>query len=263
MRSIPTVECNEMSSANPYEPTTEVIADDFGIRKVSVQPIQLIKRGYRMLADQYWMFLGITFVGLIVGSAVPFGIILGPMLVGIYLCYVQREQGQHVEFGTLFRGFDYFVESFLAFLILFVVSLTVMIPFMIAFFVIVFLPMIAAANAPNAPPPQLPASIFIWYPLMIIANVAITLPFLFTFQLIADRKLKAIPAVKLSARGVIKNLGGILWFMFFFMIISIILTMMCYFPVFLFMPISFASLFILYRDIFGPAVHDAQLVNGG
>ena len=111
-----------------------------------------MKRAYRLVGDQYWMFVGVTFVGTLVASAVPFGLIAGAVAVGIYLCYIQRERGGQVEFQALFRGFDFFMESLIAFLVYFIASVLVMIPFMIAIFVMVIGPMIAAAgNAGNAP----------------------------------------------------------------------------------------------------------------
>ncbi len=194
-----------MSTPNPYAPTSSQSAEDFGIRKVKVRPFALMKRAYSLLGDQYLLFVGITLVGTFVASAVPFGLVAGAMAVGIYLCYIQRERGEPVEFPTLFRGFDYFMESLIAFLIYFIASVVVMIPFMIALFVIVIGPVLAAAsnaaaNAGNAPP-QIPAgaltAILILYPLMIFAHIAVALPFFFTFQLIADRNLKA--SMRLSA----------------------------------------------------------------
>lgn len=193
-----------MSTQNPYAPTSSQSTDDFGVRKVKVRTFGLMRRAYGLLGDQYWLFVGITLVGTFVASMVPFGLVAGAMLVGIYLCYIQRERGAQVEFATLFRGFDYFMESLMAFLIYFMASVIVMIPFMIAIFVTVIGPVLAAAaNAGNAPP-QIPpetlaailTAILILYPLMIVANIAVALPFLFTFQLIADRNFKAIDAVK-------------------------------------------------------------------
>lgn len=242
-----------MSQANPYAPTSSASVDDSGIRAVNVKPIQLMKRAYALVGDNYWLFLGITLVGILVGSAVPFGLILGPMLVGIYLCYLHRERGAPVEFGTLFKGFDYFKESFIAFLVLLAVSMAVIIPFMIVMFAMMAGSIAAAqGNAGNGPPqpPEFPIGILVLYPLMIAANFVITLPFLFTFQLIADRNMKGIEAVKTSVRGVLKNLGGTVWFLFVLMVITFALACLCYVPAILFMPISFGSLFLLYRDIF-------------
>lgn len=208
------------------------------------------------MGSQYLIFIAITFVGTFVASMVPFGLVAGAMAVGIYLCYIQRERDQQAEFATLFRGFDYFMESLIAFLVYFFASFVVMVPFMIAIFAMVIGPVLAAAanaNAGNAPPqipPSVLTAILILYPLMILANILVAIPFLFTFQLIADRKLKAIDSVKTSARGVAKNLGGVIWFVFVTGILASIASMMCFLPVIPLMPILFGAFFLLYRDIF-------------
>ncbi|MGI9471019.1 MAG: hypothetical protein ACR2NZ_05780 [Rubripirellula sp.] len=241
--------------ANPYAPTDSVRPEDFGIRKVSVNPIELLKRSYALIGDQYWLFMGITIIGIIIGSAVPFGLIMGPILVGVYLCFIQRERGQKAEFATLFRGFDYFMESFIAFLIMIGISMVVILPFMFALMGMLLWPVISASQTPNGPPPAIsPAitvGIVVMYFVMLAVNILVTLPFLFTFQLIADRNLKGVAAVKMSARGVIRNFWGVAWAMFVFTFISMLAAMACYFPVFFLLPITFGGFFVLYRDIFG------------
>ncbi|MGB7324554.1 MAG: hypothetical protein WBD31_06765 [Rubripirellula sp.] len=241
-----------MSQSNPYAPSMHLPVSDLQIQKVKVRPLDLLKRGYQMLGDQYWLFLGITIVGMIIASAVPFGLIMGPMMVGIYGCYAARERGERVEFSQVFRGFDSFKESFIAYLILLAAAMVVMIPVMIAMFVIVIMPIAASAqNGGNGgPPPGFPLAMLAFYPVMIILNIVIAIPFLFAFQLIADRNMRGIDAVKASVQGALKNLFGITWYMVVLMFISLVLVCMCYLPVFFFFPVSFGAMFLLYRDIF-------------
>jgi hypothetical protein len=113
-----------MSQFNPYEPTQSRIgADPNSPRQVSINPIDLYKRSLALMGDQYWLFVGMTFLAMLIGSVVPFGILMGPMFVGLYLCFKEREEGRRVEFGKLFQGFDEFVNSLIVTLILIVVSL--------------------------------------------------------------------------------------------------------------------------------------------
>ena len=93
-----------MSQANPFSPPSGSSSyANWTPPSVPLDPIGLLKRSYAMMGDQYFLFVGITAVGIILGSLVPFGILLGPMMVGIYLCYIDREKGKTVEFGTLFK----------------------------------------------------------------------------------------------------------------------------------------------------------------
>jgi len=195
-----------VSQSNPYAPSHSAPHDDLGIRKVKVRVWDLFRRSFRSLGDQYWLFLGITLLGMLIGSAVPMGLIMGPVLVGIYACYIERERTGRADFQTMFKGFENFLE-----------------------------------------------------------------PFLFTFQLIADRNLKGIDAVKLSVQGTLKNFWGVLWCLIVVTFVALLGALMCYLPLFLLMPVTFGVFYVLYRDIYGPVpllpedpwteVQDAELID--
>ncbi len=65
------------------------------------------------------------------------------MACGIYLCYLQRMRGKKASFDTLFQGFDFFVESLIATLLVALASLVLMAPLAVLFVVVV----VAAAMA--------------------------------------------------------------------------------------------------------------------
>ena len=245
-----------MSQVNPYQPTTAGIPLSVSnIRKVKIRPIELLQQGYEFIRGQYWLFFAISMAGMLIASAVPFGIIMGPMLVGIYLCFLARERGEVVEFAKLFQGFDSFKESFIATLVIIAASFILIIPLMLLFFVAVFLLVEPQPNGGNAPPSiAMFALIFSFYAALLVANLLIILPFLFTFQLIADRHVSGIDAVKISFQGVRRNLFGLIGYMIVLTIVSLVLAMMCYLPVLFFLPVSFASLFVLYREIYPRSV---------
>jgi uncharacterized membrane protein len=247
-----------VSQFNPYLPSASVphhVAVE--IRKVKVRPISLFRRTLELIRGQYWLFLGITLLAMLLASAVPFGLIMGNVLVGVYACYSQRERRGRAEFSTMFKGFENFLEPFLAFLIIFAAAMVVMLPMMVAMFAMIFIPIIQQAGAagPNAPPnlpPGVTMTIVAMYPLMIAANILIAMPFLFTFPLMAERNLKAMDAVKQSIQGVLRNFWGVLWCLIVVTMISVVGALMCYVPLFLMMPLTFGVFFTLYRDIYGP-----------
>src|ERR1700687_1063897 len=74
----------------------------------AVRPMQCLREGWQLIKAGYWLFLGITLVGMLVGTAGPFGILLGPMMCGIYMCLLGRMYGQPASMNLLFRGFNYF-----------------------------------------------------------------------------------------------------------------------------------------------------------
>src|SRR4051812_8000247 len=86
-------------------------------RSGAIRPLECFKSGWNSIRGQYWLFLGITLIGIILGSVVPLAIIMGPMMCGIYLCLLTRMRGGEVKFDMLFRGFDYFAPSLIVTLI--------------------------------------------------------------------------------------------------------------------------------------------------
>ncbi len=225
------------------------------MRRVNVNPVELFKRGYALLGDQYWLFLGMSLVAILIGSLIPFGILMPPLLVGLFFALMGREQGRTIEFGTLFRGFDKFGDSLIAYLIMMAVAFVVIIPLAIIF--VAAMIMFAATNGEGDA--MFMMAMLVLYPLVLVVSVACYVPFVFTYQLIADRGLTGMEAAKMSARGAWANLGGVLWYMFVSGLISLVLMMMCYVPLIFFLPISFASAFVLYRDIYAQPIVDAQI----
>jgi len=221
---------------------------DVTFRKVPIRPIELLKQARDLMGDQYWLFVGITFVGMLIGSAVPMGILMGPMMCGIYLCYLQRNRNQPVEFGLLFKGFDYFVESLIATLIMMAVSLVIIIPACVVLIVAFFGMMVGTQGEPN---PLAAMGLFAaLYAVIIVLIILVSMPFIFTYQLIVDRQLKAVPAVKASFRAVLANAFGLLGMMLLYTLISFVAACLCYVPAFLFMPLAFGGYFLAYRNIF-------------
>lgn len=239
-----------MSNINPYSPIQNAPLGAARVHQVSIQPIELLKRSYALIGDQYWLFLGIVLVGLFLGSLVPMGILVGPFLVGIYLCFIQREQGQRVEFATLFKGFDFFMNALVAMLIMIGIWLLVIIPLVIVFMVVMF----AVFSGQRGGEPG--AAFFLiglgGYATIIFASILVYIPFLFTFQLIADRGCQAGQAIRESWQGVKTNLVGILLFLLAMMVISIVAAILCYIPLLLLMPIMMGAYYVLYRDVYGP-----------
>src|SRR5881296_1606494 len=93
-----------------------------------VRPVECLSSGFEMIKGQYWLILGITVVGVLIAGLVPLGILIGPMMCGIYLVLLERIQGRTVKFGFLFKGFDYFVDSLIATLLLFGATIILLVP---------------------------------------------------------------------------------------------------------------------------------------
>lgn len=247
-----------MSQVNPYASPQSYDSTEStgGPRRVSIRPFEAISRGYKLLGEQYWMYFLFCFLCVLVASFVPFGLLYGPVMVGLFLCLLEREQGRQFDMNILMRGFDNFLNSLVAIIIMVGINLLVIGPLTIVFMAF-FLANTATNRQPD--PVLMFGSIFIFAGLTWVLSILTYLPFVFCFQLLADRKMAAWDAIKLSLRAVRMNLGGVILLMLTGFALSILLAMMCYFPVFLFMPVWFAALQVVYRDIFPEEIVNAQV----
>ena len=48
-------------------------------RRGVVEPVECLKAGWNLVRNEYWLFVGMCAVGMIIGSAVPLGILMGPI----------------------------------------------------------------------------------------------------------------------------------------------------------------------------------------
>ena len=209
-------------------------------RRISARPIERLTDAKAMLGDQYWLFVGICLVGVLIGSIVPMGIMMGPMMCGMYLCFRYRMNGIQVRFETLFKGFDVFVNSLLAMLILLAFSMAVIFPL-----IIVMLIGIATAGNNEA---QVLGVLFTTYPLILVLSLLIYIPFLFVFPLIVDRGTGPWESVKLSARASWHNMGPLCGMLFVHYLVSMLGVCACYVGAFLVMPLTFGALFTVYHE---------------
>lgn len=222
-------------------------------RRGVVEPIYCIKTGWSVLRDHYWLFVGMAFVAFFLGSLVPFGIVLGPMMCGIYMALFRRRRGELVEFGLLFKGFDYFGESVVATLIHYVPMVMIIIPFYIVLYGGMFL--IMPRQGQTEPDPSSLIGFFavlaVFGLVMMVLIVIISVIFTFSYPLIVDRKLSGIDAVKLSAKAALANFWPLLGLLLLNGLITFGGVLLCYVGVFLALPINFAAISVAYEQVFG------------
>ena len=222
-----------------------------GFARVSISPLAYYGEAWARVKGQYGLFLAVTAVGMLLGGLAPLGILLGPMMCGIYLCYRRQAQGQPVAFDLLFKGFDHFGESFIASLLMFAASLVVVVPVMVALFVAIFAGA-AAANGGHEGAGILGCAVigggvFI----AILAGAVIGVLFLFAFPLIMDRGMKGLDAVKLSFEAARANLGGLLLLALCNALLGMAGVLCCYVGAFLVLPVTMGAQWICYEQVFG------------
>lgn len=230
-----------------YEPTIE-------FRRKAVEPVECIKRGWDLIRSQYWLFVGIAAVGILIGSVVPLGILMGPMMCGIYLALFQTRRGQPIEFGTLFKGFDHFGDSLIATLLHMVPIVLMVVPAYILMYVGMFAMMAQQGGGGEPNPAALLGFIgffFVFWLVMMVVLIVLSVVFTFAYPLIVDRHLSGVEAVKLSIRAALANFWRLLGLLLLTGLMSMVGVLICYVGVFLVFPISFAALATAYEQVFG------------
>jgi hypothetical protein len=227
--------------------------DNLQFRTGVIQPVECLKQGWALIKDQYWLFLGIVVVGVLIGGAVPL-VLIGPMMVGIYMCVFRRMRGEPVEFGNLFKGFDYFAESLIAALIQMIPMVVVMVPAYIIMFVLMMTSMPRGGRMDPDASTRFLFTFFgfelVFIVLIVAVGIVVNIFFMFAFPLIADRGLSGLEATKLSIKAGKANFGGILGLLLLNVALGIVGVLACYVGVFFLMPVSLASYAVAYRRVF-------------
>jgi uncharacterized membrane protein len=218
-----------------------------------VRPIECFTAGWQLVRPQYLLMVGISTVAILVGGLAPLGILLGPLLCGLYLCMFALMRGERVEFGLLFKGFDHFVPSLIATLIQVVPVLIVMIPAYLVFIVLFLMAGAAGARDREAAGPVLGVMVvvaIVLFLVIMLVSLVVGVFFAFTYPLIVDRRLSGWDACRTSARAVLANLGGMLGLVLLNMLLGMAGVLLCYVGALLVMPIGFGALAVAYRRVF-------------
>ena len=225
---------------------------DIPFKRNVVEPINCLKGGFNLIKDQYWLFVGMCFVAILVGSVVPLGILMGPMMCGIYLTFFSKRRGLPIEFSTIFKGFDYFGQSVIATLIHVVPIFIIIVPSYLLFYVGLFLVLPRPGEDPD------PSGVFFFIGLMVIfwlvvvcIMIVISVAFTFSYPLLVEHRLQGVEAVKLSARAAFANFWRLLGLSLLSGLLGFAGVLLCYVGVFFVMPISFAALAVAYEQVFG------------
>ncbi|HEY6229681.1 MAG TPA: hypothetical protein VIW64_00330 [Pyrinomonadaceae bacterium] len=226
--------------------------DQIEFNRNAVQPIECIKAGWDLIKTQYWLFVGMTLVGYLIASFVPFGILMGPMWCGLYLALFQTRRGQPIEFGVLFKGFDFFGDSVIATLLHVLPMMVIIIPAYLIFYLSMF-GMMASSN--GQPDPTAMMGFFgvfgLVFVVIIIAVLVISVVFIFSYPLIVDRRLSGLNAVKLSIRAGFANFWRLLGMLLLVGLLCCAGLVLCYVGIFLVLPVYFGAIAAAYEQVFG------------
>ena len=220
-------------------------------KRKAVDPIECIKAGWELIKPQYWLYVAMAFIAYAIGQAVPV-LLMGPMLCGFYLCLFASRRREPIEFGTLFKGFDFFGPSLVAMLLHAVPIAVIVIPTYVAFYLGLFFAA-AAQSQTESPAPVLGVffMFFVAFVVIFVVIIMISVGFTFAFPLIVDRRLNGLNAVKLSFKAGIANFWRLLAMMLLTGIMTAVGMACCIVGMFLVLPISYAAIAAAYEQVFG------------
>jgi hypothetical protein len=213
-----------------------------------VKPMECFREGWELIKDRYWLFFGVTAVGFIIASIVPFCIVLGAMMCGIYYPLFEKSEGRNVEFAQLFKGFEKFMPSLMA-------TLPWAIPLQIVFLV-AYIPLIFAQAMiqSKAVPPETVFSILIFSLVALLVVMIIWIffhPFLmFVYQIITEHQISGWQALKLGFKSVWANLGGVVGLLVLNVLAYSLGALLCGIGAYFVLPLIFANTFVAYRKVF-------------
>lgn len=216
-------------------------------RTGAIAPVQCLRDGWQAVKDQYWLFMVLALVATLIGGAVPV-VLVGPMMCGLYLCLLARMRGEPVEFGMLFKGFDYFVPALVAAAIQTVPVLVLVFVGDLIFMLFTF--SVVPSSHQHSPPPIFWVGLVLFVIFATLISMTIHTIFLFAYPLVADRKLSGLEAVKISYRAVLKNLGGMVGLVLINMVLAIAGLLLCFVGMYFTLPVIFAAYTAAYRRVF-------------
>lgn len=227
--------------------------NEIEFKRNAVQPVECIKAGWELLKINYWLFVGMTFVAMFIGGLVPFGILTGPLYCGLYLALFKTRRGESIEFGTLFKGFDYFGDAVIAALLHVIPMVLIIAPAYVLYIIGMFTMMGTSRN--GQPDPTAALGFFgifgvVWIVIMVLL-VVLAVVFAFAYPLIVDRRISGLNAVKLSIRAGMANFWGLLAMMFLAGLLSCLGVLLCIVGVYLIVPLGFAAIAVAYEQVFG------------
>lgn len=229
-----------------------------------VSPGECISGGWNAIGQNYWLFLGMTFLAwviLFVMGVIPLlgtfisAILSGPLLAGLYYVFIRQINGQTVDFGMMFNGFSQFVPAMIVSLLLAIPSI------LFAIFDIGLLILTIATVGFSMDPSvyetgtigALNTLRYFLIAIMVLTSLVIQFLFLFALPLIAEHKLAAMDAIKLSTKAVVGNIGSLIVLGILEFLILIAGALACGIGIFFVMPIIYAANTFAYRQIFPQA----------
>lgn len=193
--------------------------------KVDVKFGEWIQQGWELYKANIGVWIVASLLAIVI-SVATLGILSGPMMAGLVwmaLVLVDRKDPKP-QIGDVFKGFDYFLQSFLFYLVWGII--------MLAISFVSLIPCIGAL-------------------VVIVVSIVLHTALMFGLFLIVDKKMEFWPASMLSLNVVKPNFFPFLGLLVVAMLIGHVGAIACGIGVIVTMPITVCILAVAYRNVFG------------
>jgi uncharacterized membrane protein len=198
--------------------------------KVDVKFGEWIQQGFELYMANIGVWIVASLLVFVISHATA-GILAGPMLAGLIWMALAQIDKKDVkpQIGDIFKGFDYFLQAFLFFLIWAIIGGAVFSVLAVLFFFCIGIGVL----------------------LGILALIVIETCLMFGLFLIVDKKMEFWPASMLSLNVVKPNFFPFLGLLVVAMLIGHVGAIACGIGVIITMPIMVCILAVAYRNVFG------------
>lgn len=180
---------------------------------VEVHASRWISEAWTLVTADLGNYVLLALVFSILSSAVPV-ILQGPMIAGLHIFTMKKLMGRRAEFADLFLGFNYFVPTLVASIVigLFVFAGTL---------------------------------------LCVIPGLVVAAMYKFTYLFIVDKRMDFWPAMQASHEIVKRDYVGFTLFLLLLVLVDVLGVLCCVVGIFVALPVTFAAITIAYKEIVG------------
>jgi len=216
-------------------PDADALAQQILARDYALDIGSCLRRGWTLVRSDFWLLVGATaLILMLMAAAASIGevshsagnlsyrtsvlsvLLGGPLMGGLYLCFLKKLRGERVRIETAFSGFS---QSLLQ--------------LFLAGFVTQVLTVLGGVC-------------------LILPGVYLFVAWFFTLPLIIDKRLDFWPAMRLSRKTISIHWWKFLGFLLVLMLVNLVGIMALCVGVFVTIPVSLAALMYAYEDIFNP-----------
>ena len=211
-----------------------------------IKPIEVYKEAWTLMNPQFILVWVTVIIGMVLSSTI---ILMGPMMVGVFMCLLDTVDGKPASLENLFKGFSQWKAGV-------VIAAFAMIPVLsfVTLAVVSYIPtLMASLGGEVIPPEQLLTMILGILAVELVVGIVMTIIhtlMIFSFPLIADRNLGGIAALKLSARAVWANKKGVGGVFGLGIVVAIAGYMLLCIGIYIALPVIMMATTVAYRKVF-------------